>query len=123
MKSIKIRSKFYSISDEYLFVSSLLNERKTGLIGRECRFLSGLIASFKSKVSIKKVYRLKKNFFNYFKQYLKDYIFYFMELFTGNLEEYLDKFKLFNEKVVSFYSAQILCGILFLHSKNIIHRY
>ena len=55
MKSIKIRSKFHTISDEHRFVSSLINEREIGLIGRECRFLSGLIASFKSKVSLKKV--------------------------------------------------------------------
>jgi serine/threonine protein kinase len=39
----------------------------------------------------------------------------------GSLEWHLEN-KNFTEKEVVFYSAQILCGILFLHSKQIIHR-
>jgi serine/threonine protein kinase len=41
----------------------------------------------------------------------------------GSLEWNLkEKQKYFNEKTIIFYSAQILCGILFLHSKQIIHQ-
>jgi serine/threonine protein kinase len=40
----------------------------------------------------------------------------------GSLLWNLKKQKYFNEETVCFYSAQILCGILFLHSKQIIHQ-
>jgi serine/threonine protein kinase len=40
----------------------------------------------------------------------------------GDLLFHLRKLKTFNENQVKFYSAQILCGIQYLHSKGIVHR-
>ena len=39
----------------------------------------------------------------------------------GNLAFHLRKLKKFNEKQVKFISAEIICGLLVLHSKGIIH--
>ena len=40
----------------------------------------------------------------------------------GNLAFHLEKVKKFNQKQVKFYSAQIICGLLYLHNKDIIHK-
>ena len=40
----------------------------------------------------------------------------------GSLSWHLHKLKMFKEKQVKFYTAQILCGIQYLHSKQIVHR-
>ena len=45
-----------------------------------------------------------------------------MEFLNGGSLEWNLKQKPFKEKKVIFYSAQLLCAILFLHSKQIIHR-
>jgi len=47
-----------------------------------------------------------------------------MEFLNGGTLEWniKNKRKYFNEQTVIFYSAQILCGILFLHSKQIVHQ-
>ena len=49
---------------------------------------------------------------------------FFMEFLNGGSLEWniQNKQKYFNEQTIIFYSAQILCGILFLHSKQIVHR-
>jgi serine/threonine protein kinase len=39
----------------------------------------------------------------------------------GSLAFHLDKKKQFDEARVKFYSAQIVCGLLYLHSKNFIY--
>ncbi len=39
----------------------------------------------------------------------------------GSLAFHLDKKKKFDEARVKFYSAQIVCGLLYLHSKNFIY--
>ena len=41
----------------------------------------------------------------------------------GRLEKYLIRHTLFPEHVVRFYTAEILCGLLFLHNQGIIHRF
>jgi serine/threonine protein kinase len=41
----------------------------------------------------------------------------------GSLDWHLNKQTVFTEKQAIFYSAQIFCGISYLHSKEIIHRY
>jgi novel protein kinase C delta type len=48
---------------------------------------------------------------------------YLMEFLNGGSLEWnlKEKEKYFNEKTIIFYSAQILCGILFLHNKQIVH--
>ncbi|OCT80472.1 hypothetical protein XELAEV_18027284mg [Xenopus laevis] len=49
--------------------------------------------------------------------------FYVMEYLSGgNLGDELDKHGRFDMDRVRFYSAEIICGLQFLHSKGIIHR-
>ncbi len=46
-----------------------------------------------------------------------------MEFLSGDsLCSYFQILGVFPEEYVQFYSAQILCGISFLHSKNYVHR-
>jgi serine/threonine protein kinase len=45
-----------------------------------------------------------------------------MEFLNGGSLEWYLRHQSFNEREAVFYSAQILCGILFLHSKKIVHR-
>ena len=40
----------------------------------------------------------------------------------GTLERYVESKTVFSELQTAFYSAQILSGISYLHSKQIIHR-
>jgi serine/threonine protein kinase len=40
----------------------------------------------------------------------------------GSLHRHLNRQTVFTEKQAIFYSAQILCGLSYLHSKEIIHR-
>ena len=39
----------------------------------------------------------------------------------GNLAFHCERLKRFNENQVIFYSAQITCGLMFLHQKGFIH--
>jgi hypothetical protein len=39
----------------------------------------------------------------------------------GSLAFHLDKKKRFDEVQIKFYSAQIICGLLFLHSNGFIY--
>lgn len=50
------------------------------------------------------------------------YMLHFMEFLNGGSLQWHLKNKGFTEKEVVFYSAQILCAILFLHGKKIVHR-
>ena len=40
----------------------------------------------------------------------------------GSLSWYFEQMKIFPEDYCRFYSAQVICGVLFLHSNDIIHR-
>ena len=40
----------------------------------------------------------------------------------GDLEFHLKEQIMFSERIVRYYSAEIICGLTFLHSKGIIHR-
>ncbi len=40
----------------------------------------------------------------------------------GSLAFHLEKIKRFTENQVKFYSAQIVCGLLYLHDKGFIHK-
>jgi len=40
----------------------------------------------------------------------------------GSLSWYYEKSKLFSEECSRFYSAQVICGIIFLHNNDIVHR-
>jgi len=53
---------------------------------------------------------------------ITSHFYYFMEFLNGGSLYWNLKKKAFNEEEVIFYSAQILCAILFLHSKQIIHQ-
>ena len=50
------------------------------------------------------------------------HVYHFMEFLNGGSLQWHLKHRNFNERETVFYSAQILCGILFLHSKQIVHR-
>lgn len=41
----------------------------------------------------------------------------------GPVNFHLSQFKVFPENLVKFHSAQIICGIQFLHSHDIVHRF
>jgi len=46
-----------------------------------------------------------------------------MELMNGgSLEYHLEEKKKFTEYQVKFYSAQIICGLVFLHDKGFIYK-
>jgi serine/threonine protein kinase len=87
--------------DYNYYYKYILNERYVGLLGNECRFLVKLIASFENRC----------------------YIFHFMEFLNGGNLNYHCKKQSFNEYQVQFYAAQITCGILYLHSKQLVHGY
>jgi ribosomal protein S6 kinase beta len=85
--------------DANYYCKYILNERYVGLLGHECRFLVKLMASFKNRF----------------------YVFHFMEFLNGGTLDSLSKKKSLNENQVKFYAAQIICGISYLHSKQLGH--
>ena len=53
---------------------------------------------------------------------MKRYFFYITEFVNGgSLAFHLQKIKKFSEIQVKFYSAQIICGLLFLHKTGFIY--
>ena len=56
--------------------------------------------------------------------FIKAYFFYCMEYLNGGtLDWHLKQLEVFTKEQTTFYSAQIFSGLLFLHNKQIIHRY
>ena len=41
---------------------------------------------------------------------------------VGSLKGRLERERVFSEEQTAFFTAQILCGLSYLHSKQIIHR-
>ena len=53
----------------------------------------------------------------------KKHVFFFIEYLSGgSLDWYLTINKVLTENQVRFYTAQVIFGILFLHSNEIVHR-
>ena len=53
---------------------------------------------------------------------MKRYFFYITEFVNGgSLAFHLEKIRKFSEIQVKFYSAQIICGLLFLHKAGFIY--
>ena len=103
---------------------SLVTEKEVGLLGNKCRFITKLYASFQNSVIISLKHILKLALYSIKIQLKKTHLLYFMEyLDGGSLEKHLEKHVMFPEYVVQFYSAEILCGLLFLHNHRIIHRF
>lgn len=76
-------------------------EKEAGLLGNKCRFIAKLIACFQCNLEIC----------------------FFMEFLNGGtLYFHFLKQEIFPEKYVVFYTAEILCGLLFLHRNGIVHR-
>ncbi|OCT80476.1 hypothetical protein XELAEV_18027288mg, partial [Xenopus laevis] len=81
--------------------SNLATEAHVLKISTDCRFLCQGYAAFETQ----------------------RHAFYVMEYLSGgNLGDELDKRGRFDMDRVRFYSAEIICGLQFLHSKGIIHR-
>ena len=139
LKEFRVRNSTWQ-ADYESYYDVLLIEKEVGLLGHECRFIVKLINAFQTEVFSNdyEFFIIFNQLITIFKSFLAAnrscvystldekriaHIFHFMEFLNGgSLQWHLEKTGTFTEKQVVFYSAQILCGILFLHSKQIVHR-
>jgi len=124
LKKSKLKSEPFISVDYNSYYKELTMEKKVGFLGNECRFLVKLINSSQTESQKWLVDGFGFDNKNATTQELTSYIFNFMEFLNGGTLEWnlLNHPPAFNEKQVIFYSAQILCAILFLHNKQIIHQ-
>jgi len=119
---MKVMENDFDNSGTITFYKRVLREKQFGYLGYKNIFLAKTIASFRYWVILISNYIWKFIFLKKFSY--KDHLYFFMEYMNnGDLTECLERLKRLSEDQIRFYSAQILCGIQYLHSKNIIHRY
>ena len=124
LKILKKKNEPFYHAKYNSYYKALTMEKQVGFLGNECRFLVKLINSSQTESQKWLVDGFGFDNKNATTQELTSYIFNFMEYLNGGTLEWnlLNHPPAFNEKQVIFYSAQILCAILFLHNKQIIHR-
>ncbi|KAM3916956.1 protein kinase C theta type-like [Leptodactylus fuscus] len=89
------------ISKQRTNAETLMRERRILLESRDCPFLCHLYAAHQSR----------------------DRAYFIMEYLSGgSLEALLRKCGSLNNNSVRFYTAEIVCGLQFLHGRNIVHR-
>jgi len=114
------RLKFYHKK----YLNLIETEREVGLFGYECKFICKLLNTFQDQVILITLFFMKYITIILKFTLLKYDFLYFMELLNGgDLDWHLYKRKMFKEYEAKFYTAQIICGLFYLHSKEIIHGY
>jgi serine/threonine protein kinase len=117
-------NKFFKHTDFYSFYKDILMEKQIGYMSNECRFILKHFNSFQTESEENYAYYYDNILYKNETiptEKLTSYLFHFMEFLNGGSLKWHLKKKCFSQKQVIFYSAQILCAILFLHTKKILH--